>query len=198
MLTVKSTGREAVKAASLINFLCMGEEEKSISAKPLFERFDAEKGAAAKLAKRLNISQGRIANWRTRGIPAAMVPEVAAYLGLKTDEYLVKVGRVRAGELIQEPPAEYTSSDSPQITRLIKAFAWLMDDEQEKLLRELEAKATANKAIAKQMGPRFSYATDETMLALLRRGGDFPPGSKKKSSKAKSQRKGSFREDDPE
>lgn len=196
MLRHMSTGREAPGQRSLLNFLCMGDQEKRISAKPLFERFDAEKGAAAQFAKRLNTAQGRIANWRSRGIPAAMVPEVAAYLGMKTDEYLERVGRV--------PPRSETSaaiqfeSDSPQITRLVKAFAWLMDDEQKKLLADLEAKAATNKTIAKELGPRFRIKPDQEMLEHLKRGGDFPPGTKKKAARSRQPKRGGYREEDPE
>lgn len=79
---------------------------------------------------------------------------------------------------VREPDAQYATGK--KVDRLIKAFTWLTDDEQETLLKELEAKATANKAIARQLGPRFKIASDATMLDLLKKGGDFPPGTKRR------------------
>lgn len=85
----------------------MGEAERRISARPLFAKLDKEKGAAAALAEKLNISHGRLANWRKRGVPAAMLPHVAAYLGLSTDDYLRAAGWPRIGTIL-EPRGQYT------------------------------------------------------------------------------------------
>jgi hypothetical protein len=85
----------------------MGNGQRLIDAKPLFDKLDSEKGAAAKLVIRLGVSHGRLANWRTRGLPAAMLPEVAAYLGMTTDGYLEKIGRVSVRRMLQ-PPGQYT------------------------------------------------------------------------------------------
>lgn len=107
MLSDKSTFREPEREMPPLNFSLMGEEEKRIDAKPLFDRLDASKGEAARFAKKMGLSHGRVANWRNRGIPAAMLPDVAAYLAMSTDAYLEAAGRPRPA-VFQQPPGQYT------------------------------------------------------------------------------------------
>lgn len=97
----------------------------------------------------------------------------------------------------REPAPSYAAGLAPDVDRLIRAYTWLMDEERDALLKELEAKAETNKQIAKRLGPRFKFASDERVLEALKRGGDFPPGSKKKQT-AKRRRPPTFREEDPE
>lgn len=97
---------------------------------------------------------------------------VAAALGVTVHELLT-------GERV---PAR-GEGDSPEVERLIRAFSWLMEDEQAELLKTIEAKAATNKVIAKQLGPRFRVASDAEYEAVLRKSGDFPPGAKKKRAK---------------
>lgn len=101
----------------------------------------------------------------------------------------------------KQPEAKYNGQhgmDSPDVVRLVKAFAWLMPEEQVTLLRDLEAKAMTNRQIAKSLGPRFSIKSDQEMLEHLKKSGDFPPGARKKATKGARRRGPSFREEDPE
>lgn len=127
----------------------------------------------------------------------------SSYQAWERGEYWPKGGKRKKladlmgwSEIELDHGPQLNSSDSPEVTRLILAFGWLMEEEKANLLAELEAKATVNKTIAKQLGPRFSIASDATYLEVLKKGGDFPPGSKpKKSVKPRRQR---FKEEDPE
>lgn len=59
---------------------------KTITAAPLFSRLKG-RGARAAFAKQLGMSEGRLSNWQTRGIPPAMIPVVSAALQMTIDEY---------------------------------------------------------------------------------------------------------------
>lgn len=98
----------------------------------------------------------------------------------RTETYIEFGDTVQQKLEAREPAAAY--GDSPEVARLIRAFSWLTDDEKATLLGDLESKAATNKAIAKQLGPRFKIASDETYRKVLERGGDFPPGTKKRQS----------------
>lgn len=150
------------------------------------------------IARSLEVSKQTVDQWMGKGRPA---PESIFRIA---DRWKVDARWLATEEgqmLPVKPPtplAEPSDPSSPEVTRLIKAFAWLMDDERNHLLRDLEAKAATNKAIAKQLGPRFKVASDATMLEVLKRGGDFPPGSKKKSKATRQKRGTQFKEEDPE
>lgn len=96
----------------------------------------------------------------------------------------------------REPTARYASVLAPDVERLIRAFSWLTSEQQKQLLEGLEADAATNKAIAKQLGPKFEFAKDEKVLAGLKRSGDFPPGTRRRAAKVK--RQPGFKEEDPE
>ena len=68
---------------------------------------------------------------------------------------------------VAEPAASY-STDSPEITRLIKSFTWLTDEQRKETLKDLESKATANRAIAKELGTRFEFKTDHEVARHLK------------------------------
>jgi transcriptional regulator with XRE-family HTH domain len=95
----------------------------------------------------------------------------------------------------REPSPTYGVDVAPEVERLIRAFSWLMEDERDALLKEIEAKAVTNKAIAKQLGPRFKITGDARVLEVLQNGGDFPPGKKKAAQR---RRPPTFKEEDPE
>lgn len=105
---------------------------------------------------------------------------------------------IEFGESSATSPKKHSSIDSPEVERLVKAFGWLMDDERKALLTDLEAKALTNRQIAKSLGPRFTYKTDQAMLDHLKKSGDFPPGTKKTRKVAGPKKTPGFREDDPE
>lgn len=77
--------------------------QKIVSAKPLFARLDAKRGELTRVARRLNMSVARIANWRARGIPFELVDDVAPEIGLTRSQYLLEAGIT----------LHYVGSDSP-------------------------------------------------------------------------------------
>lgn len=78
-----------------------------------------------------------------------------------------------------KPPESKPTSDeeapqkieSAEIDRLIRAYAWLSEEEQAELLKDLESKAVTNKAFMKQMKNRLRLKTDAEMLDHLQRTG---------------------------
>jgi transcriptional regulator with XRE-family HTH domain len=111
-------------------------------------------------------------------------------------EQYIEFGESGAHETREPAEARYDHL-APDVERLIRAFSWLTTDQQKKLLETLEADATTNKAIAKQLGPKFEFAKDERVLGILEQGGDFPPGKKRTVAKA-GKRRPPFKEEDPE
>lgn len=157
---------------------------------------DEQKLKPIALAKVAGVSKGLVSQW-LKGTRKSMGFDAATKLhkrfGYEIAWLVNGDGAKTNGAAKAEPDRDL---ESPDVIRLVKAFAWLMEDEQEKLLAELEAKAATNKTIAKELGPRFRVKSDQEMLAHLVRGGDFPPGAKKKAIKGK--RRQGFREEDPE
>lgn len=86
----------------LINSVFMGREAArranapTVSAAPLFDWFKADKANRGRL-RAAGYTDGRITNWRERGIPRAQVGAVAAKMGLSFEQYLE-----RAGEPVNE------------------------------------------------------------------------------------------------
>lgn len=146
------------------------------------------------LAKLAGVKYQSVQEWEREDGTAPSrkrLSKVASALGVSISQLLS--GDDGSAPAVHQSRAGY-ANDSPEITRLIKAFAWLMDGEKAVLLRDIEAKAGANKAIAKEMGPRFTLKTDQEMLEHLKRSGDFPPGAKKRVKR----RGTTFKEEDPE
>lgn len=52
------------------------------------------------------------------------------------------------------------ANESPEVQRLILAFGWLTKEQQAALLSDLESKAETNKAISRQLGPRWEFKSD--------------------------------------
>lgn len=59
----------------------------TVSAGPLFEWFERDKHNRARL-REANYSDGRITNWKSRGIPRAEVGNIAQFLGMTYEEYV--------------------------------------------------------------------------------------------------------------
>lgn len=115
------------------------------------------------------------------------------------DEAYIMFGESGTKAEAQQPTARYAADLAPDVERLIRAYTWLMDEERDDLLKDLEAKAETNKAIAKQLGPRFKITSAERVLDVLKRGGDFPPGRRKKAAGSHQARRAQkFKEEDPE
>lgn len=81
--------------------------ERKIPAAPLFERLGNSRGAAKKLAEKLNVSEQVVANWKRRGsIPWAELHRIAAYLGISPEQYLTEAGLPT--HVARQPGAQYT------------------------------------------------------------------------------------------
>lgn len=164
------------------------------------------KAAGERLRRRRTALQDAKRLEALKDIAKSVGVTVSSYLSYERGEYWPKgEKRRRLAKLmdwseieLDHGPQMSATSDSPEVNRLIMAFGWLTDDERQALLRELEAKAVTNKAIAKQLGPRFTIASDATMLAVLKRGGDFPPGAKIKAKPPARRGPNAYREEDPE
>jgi hypothetical protein len=60
---------------------------ETVSAGPLFEWFAADKNNRARL-RTVGYSDGRITNWKSRGIPRGEVGNVAPLMGMTYEEYV--------------------------------------------------------------------------------------------------------------
>lgn len=65
---------------------------ETVPSAPLFAWFDKEKGRRAKFARDSGYSDGRITNWKSRGIPEAEVGRIAGLMGMSYEEYKVAAG----------------------------------------------------------------------------------------------------------
>lgn len=63
----------------------------TISSAPLFRWFDADK-SRRRTFREAGYSDGRITNWKKRGIPRAELGPVAAHMGLTYEEYAAAAG----------------------------------------------------------------------------------------------------------
>lgn len=66
-----------------------------------------------------------------------------------------------------QPQSAY-SVNSPEVDRLIRAFTWLTDAQRAETLGDLEAKAATNRAITKELGPRFEFTPDHHVAKHLK------------------------------
>jgi hypothetical protein len=75
----------------LINSPFMGNgslpKPDTASSKPLFDWFDAEPGRRRRLVE-AGYSDGRITNWKSRGVPLGEVGRVAAVMGINYERYM--------------------------------------------------------------------------------------------------------------
>jgi hypothetical protein len=137
-----------------INSTFMGKkpvraQAPTVSADPLFGWFKKSRQNRAKL-RAVGYSDGRITNWKDRGIPRAQVGDVARHMGLTFEQYLAEAGE--DGNLVQEPPAAYGLL-SPEALSIARAF-----DEIEPQAREF---------IREQV---FIYTVIDKSFPWLRRG----------------------------
>jgi transcriptional regulator with XRE-family HTH domain len=127
------------------------------------------------LAAAVGVKYQSVQEWEREGGTAPTRKRQAAVAKcLGVTPHVLMTGEPQAGDQSEDVAA------SPQMDRLARAFSWLMAEEQDDLLKELEAKAEVNKQIAKRLGPRFRIKPDQEMLDHLKHGGDFPPGTKKR------------------
>ena len=79
---------------------------------PLFERLKGRADAAA-FARVIGVSPQVVSNWRHRGVPSAMLPKVAAVLGITVEAYLEAAGR--PVHRLEQPVAPYLSAEERQL-----------------------------------------------------------------------------------
>lgn len=98
-------------------FMAQGRAKPAtVSAAPLFDWFKAEKSHRGRL-RAAGYTDGRITNWKKRGIPRAEVPAVAGHMGLTFEQYLVKAGE--QVHQLEQPASRYgtLSEDALEIAR---------------------------------------------------------------------------------
>lgn len=133
------------------------------------------------LAAKVGVAYQSVQEWeRERGTAPSRKRQkaVAEALGVSVDHLIT-------GEAATAAKA---TTDSPEIERLIRAFSWLTDQQKGNLLSRLEAAAATNKTIAREVGPRFEFEAEDATRDRLIRSGDFPPGSRKRTSKNRPKR----------
>lgn len=102
----ETTWRGTALDGRCINFPFMAPAEKNVPAGPLLRRL-ASKGASSALAKKLNISAGRLTNWKRRGIPWREFRQVLDALELTEEEYRAEAGYPGV-QNVSEPRQSYT------------------------------------------------------------------------------------------
>lgn len=105
-------------------------QSATVSSSPLFEWFKLDKGNRAKL-RAAGFTDGRITNWKARGIPRAEVGAVAQVMTLNYDEYLVA-----AGEKVKARPKIGPADLSEDALEIARAFDHMEPQTQERA-REL-------------------------------------------------------------
>jgi hypothetical protein len=116
--------------------------DQVISAGPLFARLSSP-GAAAKFADKLDISEQRLSNWKRRGIPATVLPEVATALDMTVDAYLREAGRTTGAGRHQDDegfPDRESPTDLVLLTTIIKEIEQFLVERREKLPPDAKAK----------------------------------------------------------
>lgn len=124
------------------------EAKKVVSAKPLFDTLQG-RGAMAAFAKKLNISLPRLMNWKTRGIPANMVRDVAHAMSLPTsDDYfrLAESGQKIPTRGFNGAKRHIPHSEAEKLLALVKTF---LDTDAEGQLEILEAAISLTESHAK-------------------------------------------------
>lgn len=92
---------------------------ETVSHRPLFKWFEADRKNRARL-RAAGYTDGRITNWKGRGIPRAEVAEVARFMGLTYEQYLAKAGHPTT-PAVQQPSATY-SALSDEALEIAMAF----------------------------------------------------------------------------
>lgn len=95
----------------------------TVSATPLFDWFKADKKNRREL-RDAGYTDGRITNWKNRGIPRAEVGAVARLMGITFERYLSDAGELK----VKEPDAVY--GVSPDALAVAQAWQKLSPERQ--------------------------------------------------------------------
>lgn len=91
---------------------------ETVSATPLFDWFEVDKRRRREFVRQTGYSDGRITNWKSRGIPMAELGQVAARMGLSYEEYLIEAG----APAVSLGPVAPNIEEAHAIRRLRKAL----------------------------------------------------------------------------
>lgn len=91
---------------------------QTVPAKPLFDWFKADRSRRPAFVKATGYSDGRVTNWKERGLPRAEVGRVAQFMGLTYEQYLAAAGeKVSVAKQPAAPPYHQLSEESLEIAR---------------------------------------------------------------------------------
>ncbi len=141
-------------------------------AKPLFDWFKAKPGRRREFIAATGFSDGRVTNWKSRGIPLAALDRTARAMGLSYDEYMARA----SGK--PSPKRETVAVLDPAVARnakeeiLIELYRGLFQLQQERLIVSLRALFHANQITRKELGqkPLRGVSDDQVRKAF----GDAP------------------------
>lgn len=111
------------------------------------------------LCRRLGISPQRLNNWKERGLPISVAPEIAAKLNMSLDHLIMgRQHEQHAEHRTEEPLALYRTEPSKQ-KQLLELFDQLTPSQQETVLDELRAHVDANLAVVQHFqGKKLRHA----------------------------------------
>lgn len=116
----------------------------------------------ADLARLAGVTRGAVSQWRNE-MSTAMSYQAAQQLSARLGysvEWLMKGEGPEQHHTAQEPSAAAYTNPNGVVERVITAFGWLTRAQQDQALADLEAKAEANKAISKELGPKWEFTPD--------------------------------------
>jgi transcriptional regulator with XRE-family HTH domain len=140
---------------------------------------DDNPGEASRIAKELDISRQAINGWkRTGAISKKHLGGLSKVTGRSISYWM-------SGE---EAPPESIADAPKNLAPLIEAWRWLMPDQRDEALKDIEAKALANKRAAQYFYPTISVREPSIANTLLsatpvskaRAAERLPPAPKKK------------------
>jgi hypothetical protein len=129
----------------------------------LVQALDAAGMTRAQLVRRLHdrgmkITRAGVYDWCATGrIDKRHLPEVARILGLRVDYFLSPTADPEP--LLEEEDV------SPEESNLVLAFRDLLPEQQRKILAEVQAKATENRAIHERFASRYGKAVSDAKVA---------------------------------
>lgn len=113
------------------------------------------------LCRRLGITPQRLNNWKERGLPISVAPEIAAKLSLSLDHLIMGRPLHARGPLqIEEPLTLYQTPPSKQ-KQLLDLFDQLTPTQQDGVLQELKAHVDANLAVVQHFQGKKLRHTDD-------------------------------------